>query len=404
MFILADMESFYASVEIAKNPSLKNKPVVVCGDPQKRHGIALAANKEAKRYGIKTGMPAWQCYQLCPDVSFVRPHMSSYLDVSLEITKILGQFTDRVFPYSVDEQFLDITNCEKLFGSPVEIALKINKEIFSKTGVRCRCGIGENPLQAKMACDCFAKKNPDGYFQLSNENYARYVWPLPIRKLFGVGSRMGRNLKRIGILRIGDLAKWSKNDLVSRWGINGEVLWLNAHGIDNSTVQTSETCKGVGHSMTLPRDYTDITEIKLVLLEITEEVCRRARSLGKIGGVIALYCRGADFNNPTGFFRQKKLPQPTAITMDAYRTVVWLFEKNWDKSPIRSIGVNLLHLIDDSNLQLTLFENTVKKFVLSKTMDHIREQYGTSAIFRASSLTSGSQFFERINKIGGHEA
>ncbi len=404
MIILADMESFYASVEIASNPTLKNKPVIVCGDPQKRHGIALAASKEAKKYGIKTGMPAWECYRLCPHAVFVRPHMRKYIEVSIEITKILNRFTDRVFPYSIDEQFLDISGCEKLFGSPREIALKINNEILSLTGVRCRTGIGENPLQAKMACDCFAKKNLEGIFELSYQNYTKYAWPLPIRKLFGVGSRMEKNLNQIGIFTIEDLAKWPKEDLIRRWGINGEVLWLNAHGIDNSTIGTYETCKGVGHNMTLPRDYSEIEEIKLVLLELTEEVCRRARTLGKIGSVVALYCRGADFDNPTGFNRQKSLPQPTAITMDVYPVVLYLFETNWDKSPIRSVGVSLAQLIDDTNLQLKLFEDVEKKLALSKTMDKIRERYGTTALFRAASLGSGGQLFDRANKIGGHEA
>ncbi|MGF7186677.1 nucleotidyltransferase/DNA polymerase involved in DNA repair [Desulfitispora alkaliphila] len=193
VIMLADMESFYASVEISRNPHLKEKPVIVCGDPKLRHGIALAASRQAKEKGIKTGMPAWECTALCPDAIFVSPHMQTYIDVSLEITKILEQYTDLVMPYSIDEQFLDVTGSQKLYGEPEKIAHTINREILCRTGVRCRIGIGENPLQAKMACDNFAKKNRSGIFSLSKKSYYSYVWPLPIKKLFGVGSRMEKN-------------------------------------------------------------------------------------------------------------------------------------------------------------------------------------------------------------------
>lgn len=160
---------------------------------ERRHGVVLAATKEAKAYGIKTGMVAGECARLCPGIVFVRPHMQDYINVSLKITEILGTFTDRIAPYSIDEQFLDMTGCQKLFGPPEKMAGLIIKKVREETGINCRVGIGENPLQAKMACDRFAKKNKDGFFRLSHENYAYYTWPLPIRDLFGVGFRMERN-------------------------------------------------------------------------------------------------------------------------------------------------------------------------------------------------------------------
>jgi len=406
IILLADMESFYASVEVARNPSLRGKPVVVCGDPKRRHGIALAASKEAKSYGIKTGMPAWQCKKLCPRVIFTKPHMKTYIDVSLKITGIFEQFTDRVSPYSIDEQFLDMTGCERLFGTPREMALRISKKVLNETGVRCRIGIGENPLQAKMACDNFAKKNSEGIFELNYKNYARYTWPLPIKDLFGVGSRMEKNLHRIGVFTIGNLARLPKESLKKRWGAVGELLWLNSHGIDYSTVNPSstETCKGIGHSITLPRDYSSEREIRVVLLELTEEVCRRARTIGKVGKVVNLYCRGANFDNPTGFSRQKKLAKPTAITMDVYPVVLQLFNTYWDRMPIRAAGISLSGLASDKQIQLSLFDNEEQKIALSHAMDEIRNRFGITSLFRASSLTSGAQLFERANKIGGHEA
>ncbi|PKM82107.1 MAG: DNA polymerase IV [Firmicutes bacterium HGW-Firmicutes-13] len=404
IILLADMESFYASVEIARNLSLRGKPVVVCGDPKLRHGIVLAASKEAKAHGVKTGMAAWECKTLCPEVVFIRPHMQNYIDVSLMITEIFERFTDRA--YSIDEQFLDMTGCEKLFGTSKDMALSINRQVLKETGIRCRVGIGENPLQAKMACDRFAKKNEEGIFELDYENYAHYTWPLPIRDLFGVGFRMERNFYRRGVRTIGHLAGMPKQNLKRLWGINGEILWLNSHGIDYSTIHTKSTQerKGVGHSMTLPRDHADEGEIKVVLLEITEEVCRRARMVRRVGKVVGLYCRGADFNNPTGFSRQKKLSEPTAVTMDVYLAVIKLFDTFWDRQPVRAVGISLSQLIDDRYVQLSLLEDKEKKIALSRAVDQVRERFGPTSLFRASSLTPGGQLFNRAARIGGHEA
>ncbi len=409
IIMLADMESFYASVEIVKNPSLREKPVAVCGDPEKRQGIVLAANKQAKAYGIKTGMLARDCVRLCPDITLVRPHMQNYIDMSLKITKIFETFTDRVFPYSIDEQFLDMTGCEGLFGSAEEMAKLVIKKVWGETGINCRIGIGENLLQAKMACDRFAKKNRQGFFRLSHRNYTELTWPLPVRDLFGVGARMERNFFNIGIRTIGDLALFPKEEIKRRWGVSGEVLWFNANGIDYATVETptvgKNSCKSVGHSITLPRDYSYKKEIEVVLLEITEEVCRRARTLGKAGRVVNLYCQGADFNSTAGgFSRQVKMFEATAITLDVYSYVLKLFYTYWDRRPIRKLGLSLSGLVDSDKIQLSLVEEKEKKLALSKTMDSIRHRYGLTSLFRLSSLTQGGLLFERASKIGGHEA
>ncbi len=407
VIMLTDMESFYASVEIAKDPSLKGKPVIVCGDPQRRHGIVLAASKEAKAFGIRTGMVAGQCSRLCPGAVFIRPHMQDYLDVSMKITCILHQFSDRVAPYSIDEQFLDMTGCENLFGSPEEMAQKMVEEVWHQTKIRSRIGIGENPLQAKMACDNFAKKNKTGIFRLSSENYARLTWPLPIRCLFGVGARMERNFFNIGITKIGHLAVLKKDDLTRRWGVNGELLWQNAHGIDYSRVEAPtrhEDRKGAGNMVTLPRDYRKKPEIETVLLEITEEVCRRVRHMGKVGWVVNVYCRGADFHHPTGFSRQMRMPVPTAVTMDVYPYVLKIFHAHWDCRPVRTLGVSLSDLINFTDFQLSLTEHREKKIALSRAMDSIRNRYGATSLFRLSSLESGGMLFDRASKIGGHEA
>ncbi|MFY9113639.1 MAG: DNA polymerase IV [Dethiobacteria bacterium] len=403
--LLVDMESFYASVEIVSNPSLQGRPVAVCGDPERRRGIILAANKEAKTWGVKTGMWPGEARRRCPSIVFVKPHMKLYIDVSLAITDILSQFTDRLFPYSIDEQFLDITGCEKLFGDPYTTALSIIDAIRRGTGINSRVGIGGNLLQAKMACDQFAKRKEEGVFELSAQNYAGFVWPLPIGDLFGVGRRMEYNLQRMGVRNIGHLAVLPRETLKRRWGINGEVLWLNAHGIDYSRIQTSpaEEQKGVGHSMTLPRDYRKIEEIETVLLELAEETCYRARSIRKVGRVVHLYCQGADFNSPTSFSRQKTLFEPSAQAMDIYPSLRELFKTHWDGRAIRRLGVTLSQLVDADRIQLSFFKNKEREMKLGRVMDDIRQRYGPTGIFRLSSLTSGGQFLECSTRIGGHE-
>ncbi|GBF11092.1 DNA polymerase IV [Tepidibacillus sp. HK-1] len=406
VIFLVDMESFYASVEIASNPELVGKPVVVCGDPEKRHGITLAANPLAKKAGVKTAMPLWEVKSVCPQAQFVRPHMGKYIEASLQITEILYEFTDQVEPFSIDEQFMDVTASQSLFGSPQHMAKMIQKRIWDEVGVRARVGIGENKIQAKMACDRFAKKNLEGIFELNSTNYMKKTASLAVDELFGVGSRMKRNLYKIGIYTIGDLAKRPLEEMKKRWGVNGHILWLSAHGIDYSPVKndSTELQKGVGNSITLPRDYIYKEDIQVVLLELADEVCRRVRALHKRGRTISLSFRGADFNHPTGFHRQTTIPFATSDTIEVYQASLQLLEHFWDRQPVRSIGLSLDQLEDDREIQLDLFSHPIKKLQLGKTMDEIRERYGKTAIFRASSLLSSGLLFDRATKIGGHEA
>ncbi len=406
VIFLADMESFYASVETARNPSLRGKPVAVCGDPALRHGIILAANREAKALGVKTGQPAWEARRMCPWIVFVHPHMQLYIDYSLRITAIFEQFTNRVLPYSIDEQFLDLSGSFLPGGSPLAAAQLVIAKIWDETGIRCRIGMGENPLQAKMACDCFAKKRADLFFELNNANYAELAWPLPIGSLFGVGHRLVHNFYRIGVRTIGHLAALPRDMLRRRWGICGEVLWLNAHGIDYSSVEPDsiQEQKGIGHTATLPRDYRKQQEIELVLLEMAEEVCQRARHQQKLGTTVHLYCRGADFDHPSGFSRQKKLPETTANALVIYPTILKLFRQHWDRRPLRAVGISLSGLTDYCQLRLPFSDRNIREEILIQAADQVRERFGKTSLFRASSLGQGAQLLQRAGKIGGHDA
>lgn len=403
---LVDMQSFYASVEVASNLKLMGKPVVVCGDPKKRHGITLAATPEAKKTGIKTGMPVWQVRNHCPEAIFVQPHMNKYINASIQISEILNQFTDKVEIFSIDEQFLDVTNTVSLFGSIEYMAKIIQQRIWNEVGVRAKVGVGENKIQAKMACDNFAKKTKNGFFVLNSENYKEQTGILMIDSLFGVGNRMKRNLERIGIFIIADLANRSVEEMKKKWGVQGHVLWLSSQGIDYSPVESNSTelYKGVGNSLTLPRDYEVREDIEVILLELTEEVCRRVRKMSKLGKTVHVSVRGADFDAPTGFNRQMTLNIASDNTIEIYQTVLKIFNKHWDNKPVRSMGVSLNQLENSDEIQLDLFTDVIKKKQVGKVMDEIRQDYGKTAIFRATSLFSSGLLFDRASKVGGHEA
>lgn len=404
VILLADIQSFYASVEIADNPKLKGKPVIVSGDPERRSGIILAANPAAKAYGVKTAQTLWEAKQHCPHAIVVQPRMQRYIDVSTKITDILESYTDLVEPFSIDEQFLDVTGSQSLFGDPVTIARKIQKDIWDQTGVYGRVGIGENKILAKIACDCFAKKNKTGIFELNKDNMRETMWKLDVGEMFGVGSRMNDHLFRMGIRTIGDLANYPVERLKKRWGINGQVLWMSANGIDFSPVTTKslDGQKAIGHGMTLPRDYRTAKEIRVVLLELCEEICHRARNNHLMGLTVSAGCAGANFNFPTGFHRQTTLFNPSNNTIDIFNAAWRLFACFWDREPIRRIHVSLSNLCSDKQLQLTLFADVDKKRKIGYAMDRIKAKYGTMAIMRAVSLTDAGQARERAAKIGGH--
>ncbi|MCJ7839390.1 DNA polymerase IV [Lederbergia sp. NSJ-179] len=403
VIFLVDMQSFYASVEKATHPELADQPVIVSGDPERRSGVVLAACPLAKKWGVKNASRLWEAQQLCPHAVILRPRMQLYLDVSLQITNILNRFTNLVEAYSIDEQFLDVTASGRLFGDPFSIAQNIRDTIMNEMGIHARVGIGPNKVLAKIACDNFAKKNEEGIFRLDLSNMEQ-MWTLPIGKMFGVGNRMSQHLERMGIRTIGHLANFPLDILKKKWGINGEVLWQTANGIDYSpvTTHTHDQQKAIGHHMTLPKDYENLQDIKVILLELSEEVARRARFKHYIGNTVSVGARGANFDTPTGFHRQLKLISPTHFDLDIFHAACQLFQKHWDGLPVRSIGVTLSQLQPAKHYQLNLFDFELKKEKIHQALDWVYAKYGPTAIVRASSLSEAGQAFHRAEKIGGH--
>ncbi|MET1174575.1 DNA polymerase IV [Paenibacillus amylolyticus] len=403
--MLIDMMSFYASVEKAKMPEYRNKPLAVAGDPARRSGIILAACPLAKAKGVSTAEPLWQSLQKCPELIIVRPHMQEYIEVSTQIMSIMEEFSDQVEPYSIDEMFIDVTGSLHLFANdPVDLAKQIQDKIFNATGVYARAGIGENKIISKLCCDMIAKKVEGGVFHLKKDELHKHIGQKPIRDMWGIGSRMEKHLWKMGIRTIEDLAKTPLTKLRSKWGVNGEVIWRVANGIDSSPVSTDSYSvqKDIGNAMTLPRDYTEAWEIAVVIQDICTEVCRRTRKKGLMGSVVTMSLSGADFDHPTGFSRQIKLEDPTNITVDVCKIAKQLFHKYWDGQPVRRVGVSLSNLSSADTYQLSLFDDQEQKRAIDKVMDDIKDRFGDIAILRASSITSAGQAIDRAAKIGGH--
>lgn len=393
------MVSFYASVEKVYRPELEDRPVVVAGDPEKRSGVILAACPIAKSYGVKTAMPLWEARNHCSHLVVVKPRMQTYIEISVAITELMESYTDKVEVFSIDESFLEVDN-----AIAEEVAASIQKDIFAQFGLQSRIGIGKTKILAKSACDNFAKRNKKGIFRLDQDRLGDTFWKLDISKLFGVGKRMETHLRNMGIRTIGQLAQFPVEVLRKRWGINGVVLYQCAWGIDASPVtrESHGHNKSIAHHVTLPRDYTTHKDIMVVFHELSEEVAKRVRENKYIGNVVGVGASGNDFTEKKGFYRQISLFDSTNDGKVIYKTAKKLFEKFWDGYPIRSLGVSLSRLHDDTYRQLSLFDPHPHREQLNQAMDHIKERYGADAIMYAVSLTPAGLAKERAKKIGGH--
>lgn len=401
--LLIDMQSFYCGVEKVRQSGLDDKPIVVAGDPERRSGVILAACPIAKTYGVETAEALWQAQAKCPDLVIIKPSMQLYIDISVQITRLLYDYSDRVEPFSVDEFFVELTGTPHQ-NDPEHAARMIQKHIYRNFGVYGRVGIGENKMLSKLACDNMAKKNQSGIFTLHRDRLEKDLWPLPIDKLFGVGKRMEKHFQQMGIRTIGQLAKFPLEELQYRWGINGEVLYQSAHGIDYAPVtpDTHQERKAIGHSMTLPRDYRSWEEIKVVVRELAEEVAFRVRQNHVIGETVHVGARYFDGEVSMGFSNQQKLEQSTNDGKVIFNAAVSLFQKHWQGYPLRSISVSLDKLHEDQYRQLNLFGETSDREELNKALDDMNKKYGKASVFYASSLTTAGQAKERAAKIGGH--
>ncbi|WP_067727733.1 DNA polymerase IV [Oceanobacillus damuensis] len=402
-----DMRSFYASVEAVKLGLDPMKTLLaVVGDPSRSGSIVLAASPELKRkHGISNVSRFFELPN-DPDIHIVPAHMADYLHVSVEITKLLNQYApqEAIHQYSVDEVWVTVNGLKKLFGNRQDVAQRIKNDIFESFGITSSIGIGDNKFLAKVVMDLHAKKL--GIAECTYEDVEEKLWPFPIEDIWGIGRRMKRNLNRMGIVTLGQLANYNPEQLKKRFGIMGEQLYWHAWGVDLSPVfgnfaKTEQ--KGFGHGISLLRDYTK-DEVAYCILDLCEEVCRRARTANQTGRTIHL---GISYSKETGsgFSRSRSIDIPTNVTMDVYHQCLQLFKKFYDgKSNIRHVYVTLTNLVEKGETQLDLFEDRAKKSDIGYVMDAIRDKYGSTAILRASSYTDAGVTLDRSKKIGGHYA
>lgn len=380
--IHVDMNAFFASCHQAETPLWRGKPLLVAGDPKKRHGIILTASYEARKFGVKTAMPVWQARRLCPTGIFVPPDHSLYLQYSREILQLLRSYTPQVEPFSIDEAWLNVSGCGKLFGTAEEIGRSLQHRIAAELGIPCSVGIADNKFLAKMASE---RRKPNGFTVWLPDDLRGVLWPLQVEEMLGVGRKLAPALREMGVQTIGELAAMPCQLLISRFGVIGEVLHHLANGRDDSVVDPDiyETVKSVGHSVTLPRDINNPDDVARVLLDLSERVGRRLRRNGYLARTITLTVKDHNFVSTS---RSRTLPEPTCLTEVIYSTAKnthrQCFEP-WRK--VRLLGISLSNLLAESGgYQLSfLMDDCEKLNRLTKTVDKIRDRFGDSSLLRA---------------------
>lgn len=383
VIFLVDMNAFFISCESTRNQDLFGKPAAVAGDPQKRSGIILAANYEARKFGVRTAMIVHEALRLCPGMLMVPPDHRFYQFKSHEVMDLLSNYTPIVQQNSIDEAWLDMTGTEALFGTPLEAAERIMEDIKVNIGLWCSIGISSNRFLSKMAADM---KKPLGITELWEKDIEEKLWPMPIGSMYGVGDKTAEKLNYLGVKTIGNLAGLEKNYLYKYFGKSGIKLQQRANGIDHSLVEINspDDIKSIGHSTTLPEDIKDIEKLKHILMQLSEEVGIRARRHNKKGNSIQITLKFSDFKVIT---RQATIA-PTFYTKDIYETGCDLLQRIFHPSKaVRLIGVTLKGFEEDCLSQQISFFNKDKNNKHEKVdvvMDKIRNKYGNDKIGRAS--------------------
>jgi DNA polymerase IV len=391
---LVDMNAYYITCEMSRRPELWSNPAVVAGDPLKRTGIILAANYNARAYGIKTAMTLREALKLCPELITVPPDHSFYSHKSREVMTLLADYSPCIEQNSIDEAWLDMTGTEALFGNPVQAAGKIMDDLKEKLSLWCSIGISENKFLAKMASDM---KKPLGITVLWPEELAEKLWPMPVSNMYGIGQKTSHKLNQLQIFTIKDLALADTGMLVSKLGDHALELQQRANGKDNSPVtpHLREDMKSIGRSTTLAEDAYKARDVRMTVMALAEDVGRRARKYGKFGHTIHIDLKFSDF---TAITRQISLPEPTQYTQDIFETGYALIKKHWPTAKgVRLIGISLSGFEPkEKTCQLSIFDlpqhtgsgSSLKEKhkIIDEVMDEIRRKHGANKVARASLL------------------
>lgn len=379
-----DMDAFYASIEIRDNPDLRDRPVIVGGAPERR-GVVSAASYAARRFGVHSAMPMVQAMRLCPQSVRITPRIGVYAEVSQQIREIFARFTPEVEPLALDEAFLDVTACEKLFGGAEAIARAIRQAIRQELELVASVGVAPNKFIAKIASDV---NKPDGFVVVTADQVQAFLDPLPVSRLWGAGKATVAIFERMGIRTIAQLRRQSLAWLQSHLGRQGEQLWQLAHGIDRREVISDARARSISHETTFAEDIRDSQVIEAWLLHLTEQVAWRLRRAALVGRTLQLKLRYADFKTIT---RSQTLTEATHSTDALWQIVRQLLRDNWQGKPaLRLVGMGLAGLEQEGRqqAQADLFApQQAKRAQVDALTDEINARFGPSTLQRGRSKT-----------------
>ena len=384
----SDMNCFYASVEMMLDPSLRGKPVAVCGSTENRHGIVLAKSELAKKAGVKTGMVNREARQRCPNLIMVKPQYDQYLKYSELARNIYQRYTDQVEPYGMDECWLDVTGSYRVCGDGMKIAESIRQEIKEELGLTVSIGVSYNKIFAKLGSDM---KKPDAVTEIPKDSFQEKVWPLPASDLLFVGRATAAKFDKYGIHTIGDIAATDPEFLRRLLGVNGLQLWKYAAGKDDTPVMHKDfvsPIKSVGHGITCTADLENEDEVWKVMLELSQDIGHRLRIHNLKASGVQISVRSNDLG-----FRQYQAPlslstqSPSAIAHKA----IQIFHDNYHWTmPVRAVTVRAINLRPkDDPEQINLFTDmrrVEKAEKLDDCIEEIRRRFGKRAVFQACLL------------------
>ena len=397
-----DANSFYASCECLYRPSIREKPVAVCGDPEARHGIVLTKNQHAKKYGVQTGEAIWQAKQKCPSLVVVPPDYPLYLHMSRQMHEILGQYSDKVESFGLDESWVEISADDMDVRKGQLVADEIRHRIHRTLGITVSVGVADNKVMAKLGSDY---KKPDATTVLLPDLYEQIVWPLPVSDLLYVGPATTRKLARIGVCTIGQLANLDESILAYKFGKIGYMLKAFALGLDTSPVKPIEVSlpiKSVGNSTTPPHDIENMTDVKELVYLLAESVATRLRENNFKARCISVSARTTELVSSSC---QTTLSQSTCLAKEIAETALRLFEQRFRFGfPFRSMGINCSQLSPlDAPVQVDMFgedERRVKQEQLERSIDGLRSRFGHQVIRRGIVLSDLS--YSEINPKEEH--
>ncbi len=371
----ADVDAFFAAVEQRDDPGLRGRPVIVGG------GVVLAASYEAKAHGIRTAMSGARARRLCPDAIVVAPRMSAYSEASKAVYEVFEDTTPLVEGLSIDEAFLDVRGMRRLSGTPVEIARRLRREVRRRVGLPITVGVARTKFLAKVASGV---AKPDGLLVVPPDGELAFLHPLPVERLWGVGSVTARKLHERGITTVSQVARLPEATLVSMLGrASGRQLHALAHNRDPRPVQARRRRRSIGSQRALGRSPKSLTAVDAVVVGLVDRVTRRMRAAGRVGRTVVLRPRFDDFSRAS---RSHTLPHATAETQAILATARGLLTTavpTIQCQGLTLVAVAVANLDDDCTVQLTLPFDRYSGGALDAALDEIRDRFGTAAITRA---------------------